>query len=227
MNPELDRLIQRYRKTEAEHRARVSQRLPIRTTSAVRRSFLGHRAGALSIRFDYPGVKPRSEAEIAWRIGTVLRWMIETAIAQMRDSVDRQLLQDRNLYKFGSELTPVSTWLEQGQYQKVLDWGVRADLYSYRRREGGGDEFKRLVRDRKLDPALLKRKLSFYRTGDPERPLRREENGHSWDIRVNGFPDEPLYTLLIDGVETADFDNWPKPWRREVNSNPLDSVSSD
>ncbi len=33
-----------------------------------------------------------------------------------------------------------------------------------------------------------------------------------WAIRLNDFPDEPLYTLLIAGEERLHFDDWPSFW---------------
>ena len=35
---------------------------------------------------------------------------------------------------------------------------------------------------------------------------------HRWLIRLNDFPDEPLYTLLVDGGEVVHFDEWPQIW---------------
>ena len=45
-------------------------------------------------------------------------------------------------------------------------------------------------------------------------PLRAEVHGHECFIRVNDFPDEPLYTLLVDGEEVRDMDEWPVGWPR-------------
>ena len=35
---------------------------------------------------------------------------------------------------------------------------------------------------------------------------------HKWRVRVNDFPDEPAFTLLVDGGEVIHFDEWPKIW---------------
>jgi len=35
---------------------------------------------------------------------------------------------------------------------------------------------------------------------------------HQWRVRINDFPDEPAFTLLVDGGEVIHFDEWPKIW---------------
>ena len=37
-------------------------------------------------------------------------------------------------------------------------------------------------------------------------------DGASWILRMNDFPDEPLYTLLIDDREIINLTEWPKNW---------------
>lgn len=38
--------------------------------------------------------------------------------------------------------------------------------------------------------------------------------GEDWSIRINDFPDEPLYTLIVDGREIIHFNDWPAEWRK-------------
>ena len=61
-----------------------------------------------------------------------------------------------------------------------------------------------------------KRRVLFWIRLDPVQEDRvmcnAEIDGAKWDIRINNFPDEILYTLLIDGVEIYDFDDWPTAW---------------
>jgi hypothetical protein len=48
-----------------------------------------------------------------------------------------------------------------------------------------------------------------------------------WLVRLNDFPDEPLYTLLIDDTETLHFEDWQCEALRTdlpANSNESDSA---
>ena len=40
------------------------------------------------------------------------------------------------------------------------------------------------------------------------------DNGKALCIRMNDFPEEPLYTLIINGEDIIHFDDWPKKWIR-------------
>lgn len=35
-----------------------------------------------------------------------------------------------------------------------------------------------------------------------------------WRVRLNDFPEEPLYSLFIDDCHIGDFDDWPESWQR-------------
>ena len=35
-----------------------------------------------------------------------------------------------------------------------------------------------------------------------------------WRVRINDFPDEPLYTVYVDDGKVGDFDDWPATWTR-------------
>jgi hypothetical protein len=192
-------------------------------TSWVRREYSKHRSvvNAIDGALQRNGTPLSERAQQLWE---GRRGALQLAIAQMNDQVDRVLLERRNEFRFGARVAPSLEWLlasaknqfnsETEQYQTVIDWAVRPDLYSYRRREFSGVEFRRLKLIRKAIPSLLKKKVSFVETGDPEHPLRAVVTSKEWSVLVNGFPEEPLYTLTIDGVEAMDFDDWPANWSR-------------
>ncbi|HEY4361642.1 MAG TPA: hypothetical protein VGN17_11760 [Bryobacteraceae bacterium] len=46
-------------------------------------------------------------------------------------------------------------------------------------------------------------------TNDEDTPYSASVKGQVWKIRMNDFPDEHLFTLLVDGRAVEDFDDWP------------------
>ena len=55
-----------------------------------------------------------------------------------------------------------------------------------------------------------------WRTASRRMPIVAEAtvDGKPWAVRINDFPDEPLFTLIIAGVEVMHFDDWPEFWHR-------------
>lgn len=58
------------------------------------------------------------------------------------------------------------------------------------------------------------RNVVWHKTENPEFPYLASIDNESWEIRINDFPAESLYTLLIDGSSVLDFDDWPESWQR-------------
>ena len=61
---------------------------------------------------------------------------------------------------------------------------------------------------------LLARFIAWEHTNDPRSPYRADLDGRSLALRVNDFPAEPIYTLVVDGVALVDLDDWPDAWHR-------------
>ena len=38
--------------------------------------------------------------------------------------------------------------------------------------------------------------------------------GQNWVLRLNNFPDEPLFSLFINGRHVLDSSEWPPEWRK-------------
>ncbi len=58
------------------------------------------------------------------------------------------------------------------------------------------------------------RDIAWSRTTDPFHPFAAEVDGQSWVLYLGEFPEEPLYTLLVDGEPVQSFDDWPPRWSR-------------
>jgi hypothetical protein len=61
----------------------------------------------------------------------------------------------------------------------------------------------------------LARPVNWIATGNLEVPWTTEVDGTLWQVRLNDFPDEVMYSLLIDGEIVGNFHNWPKTWERD------------
>ena len=66
--------------------------------------------------------------------------------------------------------------------------------------------------------ANLVRALSWNLTGDPFHPWETEVDGTTWRIRINDFPDELMYSLIIGNENAGDFHDWPETWQRPSDS---------
>jgi hypothetical protein len=60
----------------------------------------------------------------------------------------------------------------------------------------------------------LKTLVTWSPTGDALVPWKAQVDGQTWSVRLNDFPEEHLYTLLIGGKEMESFDTWPPLWRK-------------
>ncbi|MEK6409143.1 MAG: hypothetical protein AABN34_19640 [Acidobacteriota bacterium] len=63
-------------------------------------------------------------------------------------------------------------------------------------------------------PNYLEEKLVWRRSDDPHYRYDADFDGERWVLRVNDFPDDHLYTLLVDHVEVTSFDDWPEQRKR-------------
>jgi len=60
----------------------------------------------------------------------------------------------------------------------------------------------------------LARAVAWAPTDDVYFPWSAQVDGAPWRVRINDFPDEPMYSLEIDGDIVGDFNDWPVQWTR-------------
>jgi hypothetical protein len=63
--------------------------------------------------------------------------------------------------------------------------------------------------------AHLAREVAWANTGDVECPWAAEVDGVRWRVRVNDFPDDYMYTLIVGDAEAGGFHDWPETWGRD------------
>lgn len=58
-------------------------------------------------------------------------------------------------------------------------------------------------------------RIRWKETGDVDYPYRASFEDHDLLLRLNDFPAEPLYTIIVDGEEITDIEEWSPRWKRE------------
>jgi hypothetical protein len=94
-------------------------------------------------------------------------------------------------------------------FGRVSDTGIGKDVDQFTEEEFEG----RVAALRQaLSEERRARPIVWEPTGNGEFPYRAKVGGRTFTIRVNDFPAEPLYTLLVDGQEAEDLEGWPTAW---------------
>ena len=70
-------------------------------------------------------------------------------------------------------------------------------------------ELRREISERRQASVIV-----WRHTGDGEFPYEAEVEGQTFTIRINDFPDQPLYTLLAGDKKVEDMEDWPSAWVR-------------
>lgn len=61
---------------------------------------------------------------------------------------------------------------------------------------------------------FFKLNLHWKKTTDPFFPYSVCSEGKRMKLRLNDFPEEPMYTLIVDDEIIESFDDWPTAWSR-------------
>jgi hypothetical protein len=77
---------------------------------------------------------------------------------------------------------------------------------------------RRKARDLPLIHPEVTRRLqhvtAWRQTGDLDYPWEADVKSARWQVRLNDFPDDYMYTLLVRGKVVGDFHDWPEAWDR-------------
>ena len=65
---------------------------------------------------------------------------------------------------------------------------------------------------------LLTRELSWRATDDVNYPWTTDVAGETWRIGLNDFPDDLMYTLIVNDKVIGKFHEWPERWHRLITS---------
>ena len=66
--------------------------------------------------------------------------------------------------------------------------------------------------------ACLAMPVEWKLMNDVDLPYRANDPGLDWVLKLNDFPAEPMFSLLVEGVVVGSFDDWPASWIRPVRS---------
>jgi hypothetical protein len=58
------------------------------------------------------------------------------------------------------------------------------------------------------------RTIVWKATNNLDHPWAAAVDGEHWQVRLNDFPDDFMYTLVIEGTAAGDFHDWPATWQR-------------
>jgi hypothetical protein len=68
-----------------------------------------------------------------------------------------------------------------------------------------------ILRDRRSSNCLAG-PISWSVTTDLDTPWQASLGGLRLAVRMNDFPEETLYSLIVDDKAVANFDDWPAAW---------------
>ena len=75
-------------------------------------------------------------------------------------------------------------------------------------------EMNPAVQPTKQLEAATKRPVRWTLTPNALTPYQATIDQAHWQIQLNDFPAEALYTLLIDNQPAGDLEDWPAAWHR-------------
>jgi uncharacterized protein YjaG (DUF416 family) len=100
---------------------------------------------------------------------------------------------------------------DDAAWQSIVDWArhrpVAWNVEDQRKRRGLAYTTAALAE-------CLAKHLDWIATDDVSLPWAAHVAGEHWQVRLNDFPDDFMYSLLIGGRAIGSFHDWPAGWRR-------------
>ncbi len=63
--------------------------------------------------------------------------------------------------------------------------------------------------------------IQWEKGKDAVYPFCAKVENQDWQIKVNDYPEQEMFTLIINDKEIINFNNWPKNWHKpQINSVP-------
>ena len=144
-----------------------------------------------------------------------MRWMLDLVFKNPMNGLDVSSLEQPHGY--GPSLRRL--WMEAKRagvddanaHLAIVVWGRhRPDAW----READERKKKGRIEDATLAACKCK-KVNWSRTDNYATPWETCVDGVNWQVRINDFPDDYFYTLLVDGKNTGNFNDWPETWQRD------------
>ena len=144
------------------------------------------------------------------------RWTIDLCYQNPLNGLDADTPE--NPHAYGPSLRRLWVEAKQRGLSDAETWDT-IEAWARFQPEAWGKKSKGGKDKGSLDPAdlvaSLALPLNWSVTGNPAVPWKTEVDGDSRQVGLNDFPDEVMYSLLINGEVAGNFHDWPMTWRRE------------
>lgn len=71
---------------------------------------------------------------------------------------------------------------------------------------------------KKVADRYLTQEISWNLSRNPDYPFNANVNGNEYKIRLNDFPENVAYTLIVNNTPVISFDDWPSSWKKPSNA---------
>lgn len=195
---------------EIRHREAV-QAVKKSTNRIARNSYLSHvDTPHMGPRLERDGMPLHRVAMLAWAFR---RRLCEVTTASIRAHDDRIASKNYRVARFGGDGIPSLEYILRQAPKSSMR---AAELFNYIKdwtEIGGAESRRRKGQEKRLEEWLIE-KTDWILTHDAQSPWQTTVGDCLWQICINNFPDEPMFTLMVQGIVMGDLEDWPKTWKR-------------